>query len=82
MAIYFSTIAWKIPWTDEPGRGSKRVGHDLVIEHDQKPTKSIDSPWPMRSCWPAVLTVPTLSLLFVLNKLPPFCSALCLDILF
>ena len=20
MAIYFSTIAWKIPWTEEPGR--------------------------------------------------------------
>ena len=27
-----STIAWKIPWIEEPGRlqsmGSKRVGHD------------------------------------------------------
>ena len=31
MAIHFSTIAWKIPWTEEPGRefmGSQRVGHD------------------------------------------------------
>ena len=32
MAIYSSTIAWKIPWTEEPGRlqsmGSQRVGHD------------------------------------------------------
>ena len=32
MAIHSSTIAWKIPWTDEPGRlqsmGSQRVGHD------------------------------------------------------
>ena len=32
MAIHSSTIAWKIPWTEEPGRlqsmGSKRVGHD------------------------------------------------------
>ena len=32
MAIRSSTIAWKIPWTEEPGRlqsmGSKRVGHD------------------------------------------------------
>ena len=31
MAIHFSTIAWKIPWTEEPGRlqsmGSQRVGH-------------------------------------------------------
>ena len=32
MAIHSSTIAWKIPWTQEPGRlqsmGSQRVGHD------------------------------------------------------
>ena len=34
MASYSSTLAWKIPWTEEPGRlqfmGSLRVGHDLV----------------------------------------------------
>ena len=32
MAIYSSTIAWKIPWTEEAGRlqsmGLQRVGHD------------------------------------------------------
>ena len=32
MALLFSTFAWKIPWTEEPGRlqsmGSWRVGHD------------------------------------------------------
>ena len=32
MAIQSSTIAWKIPWTEEPGRlqsmGSQRVRHD------------------------------------------------------
>ena len=32
MTIHSSTIAWKIPWTEEPGRlqsmGSQRVGHD------------------------------------------------------
>ena len=31
MAIHSSTIAWKIPWTEEPGRlqskGLQRVGH-------------------------------------------------------
>ena len=31
MAIHSSTIAWKIPWTEKPGRlqsmGSQRVGH-------------------------------------------------------
>ena len=34
MAIHSRTIAWKIPWTEEPGRlqpmGSQRVGHDLA----------------------------------------------------
>ena len=34
MATYSSTLAWKIPWTEEPGRlqstGSLRVGHDWV----------------------------------------------------
>ena len=32
MAIHPSTLAWKIPWTEEPGRlqsmGSQRVGHN------------------------------------------------------
>ena len=32
MAIHSSTIAWKIPWTEEPDRlqsmGSQRVRHD------------------------------------------------------
>ena len=32
MASHSSTFAWKIPWTEEPGKlqsmGSQRVGHD------------------------------------------------------
>ena len=32
METHSSTLAWKIPWTEEPGRlqsmGSQRVGHD------------------------------------------------------
>ena len=32
MATYSSILAWKIPWTEEPGSlpsmGSQRVGHD------------------------------------------------------
>ena len=32
MATHSGTLAWKIPWTEEPGRlqsmGSQRVGHD------------------------------------------------------
>ena len=34
MATHSSTLAWKIPWMEEPGRlqsmGSLRVGHDRV----------------------------------------------------
>ena len=36
MATYFSILAWRIPWTEEPGgpqsMGSKRVGHNLVTK--------------------------------------------------
>ena len=32
METYSNTLAWKIPWMEEPGRlqsmGSQRVGHD------------------------------------------------------
>ena len=32
-AMHFSILAWRIPWTEEPGglpsTGSQRVGHDL-----------------------------------------------------
>ena len=32
MATHSGTLAWKIPWMEEPGRlqsmGSRRVGHD------------------------------------------------------
>ena len=35
MAPHSSTLAWKIPWTEEPGglpsMGSHRVGHDFTF---------------------------------------------------
>ena len=34
MATHSSTLAWKVPWTEEPGglqsMGSQRVGHDAA----------------------------------------------------
>ena len=37
MTTYSSIFAWRILWTEEPGRltslGSQRAGHDLVSEH-------------------------------------------------
>ena len=39
MAPHSSTLAWKIPWMEEPGglqsMGSLRVGHDWAAEHFQ-----------------------------------------------
>ena len=36
MAIHSNILAWKIPWTDEPGgqqsMGSRRVRHELAIK--------------------------------------------------
>ena len=33
MATYSSILAWRVPWTEEPGRlqstGSQRIGYDL-----------------------------------------------------
>ena len=38
MATYSSILAWKIPWTEEPGglqsMGLQRVGHSWVTEHN------------------------------------------------
>ena len=37
LTTHCSILAWKIPWTEEPGglwsMGSQRVGHDWVTEH-------------------------------------------------
>ena len=41
MAIHSSNIAWKIPWTEGPGRlqsmGSQRVGHDWATTQKIQP---------------------------------------------
>ena len=37
MATHSNILAWKIPWTEKPGRlqsmGLQRVGHDRVTSH-------------------------------------------------
>ena len=37
METHYSTLAWKIPWTEESGglysMGSQRVGHSWATEH-------------------------------------------------
>ena len=40
MAAHSSILAWRIPWTEEPGGlqsvGSQMVGHDLVTDTLQR----------------------------------------------
>ena len=40
MATHSSILAWKIPWTGEPGglhpKGSQRVGHNLATKQQQQ----------------------------------------------
>ena len=46
MAPHSSTLAWKIPWTEEPGRlqsmGSQTVGHTHTHTHTHKETVGHD----------------------------------------
>ena len=43
MANHSSVLAWKIPWTEEPGglqsMGLQRVGHNLATEQQQQQAK-------------------------------------------
>ena len=51
MATHSSNLAWKIPWTEEPGGlqsvGTQRVRHDWATEQQQNQHKSIsgDAKW-------------------------------------
>ena len=40
MATHSSILAWKMPWTEEPGglqsMGLQRVGHDLATKQQQQ----------------------------------------------
>ena len=44
MATHSSILAWKIPWTEEPGGlesiGSKKVRHDLVTKQELYSTEN------------------------------------------
>ena len=46
IATCSSILAWRIPWTEEPGRlqsmGSTRVGHDLATKPTKQPTMKIE----------------------------------------
>ena len=55
METHSNILAWRIPWTEEPGElqsiGSQRVGHDGVNEQQQQvATKWLLSPQESRLC--------------------------------
>ena len=43
MAIHSNILAWRTPWTEEPGglqsMGSQRAGHDFVTKQQQQQQK-------------------------------------------
>ena len=45
MATHSIILAWRIPWTEEPGAlqsmGSQRVRHDLVTKHQQQEKRTL-----------------------------------------
>ena len=53
MATHSSVLAWKIPWTDEPGRlqsmESQRVRYDLMSKQQQK-ILSLVQGWNVLGC--------------------------------
>ena len=56
MAIHSSILAWRIPWTEEPGgpqsTGSQRVGHDWETSHTHSTLcSSIDGPRDFHTQW-------------------------------
>ena len=49
MAIHYNIIAWRIPWTEEPGgllqsTGSQRLRHNLASEQQQQPDLRLKNP--------------------------------------
>ena len=47
MATHFSILAWRIPWTEDPGRlqsmGSQKVRHDCVTSTFFQQVTTVDS---------------------------------------
>ena len=70
MATHSSTLVWKIPWTEEPGRlqsmGSQRVGHDWAN------SLSLFSFNNVLYVFPMVLHI------YNYNLVPNFCAIICL----
>ena len=73
MATHSRTIAWKIPWTEEPSRlqsmGSQRVGHDWATSlHFRRETKKGKVKFKLKNvdtCWNWLMGISGFIILFV-----------------
>ena len=76
MVTHSSILAWRIPWTEEPGRlqsiGSKRVGHDWVTSHSLCVVLNED--WNFKSAHRSVLGYYLIKLEVLVTQL---CMTLC-----
>ena len=90
MATHSSTLAWKIPWTEKPGRlqsmGLQRVGHDwatflsFLSFHDLKwKWKFLSRVWLFETSWTRAFQAP-LSMEFSSKKTEVFCHSLLQEI--
>ena len=65
MTTHSSTLAWKIPWTEEPGRlqsmGSQRVRHDWAMSLSLSYTQYISQLLYPSICWWILRLLPCLS---------------------
>ena len=84
MAAHSRILAWRVPWTEEPGglqsTGSQRVRHDGVAEHTHTPSLRGFSHHPLQetpTSTPAYGTFCPLTLVYVpsqLTSLNQYCT--------
>ena len=65
MATHSSILAWRIPWTEEPGglqsTGSQRVGHDWVTLLTMRPSRNAVVNCRLQEFWNPALPVINIS---------------------
>ena len=85
MAIHSSTIAWKIPWTEEPGRlqsmGSQRVGQDWATSRSHSvPSLLSLKPMQPHSKMSSYMLLIVFLLMNVLENIKNVCFQMCFKI--
>ena len=88
MAVHSSTLAWKVPWTEEPDRlqsmGSQRVSTDIPTSQNpsdvcmRQPTVKSFTAWTLElDCWVQILIAAVVQLLSHVRLLTTPWTAAC-----